>query len=122
MKRFSAISVLLVLCTCELNPRTEPLVDAARRFSALYAKHDVHAAAAGDDCLVLLIRAETRLGDASVESIYYGTGEIAGYGGGVRQFLEDHGFRAVVYRDSEHGLWTYGSVTSDEARSLRPCR
>ncbi len=122
MKRFPVIGVLLALYACEFNPRTERLVHAARQFTALYAKHDVHAAAAGDDCLVLLIRAETRLGDAAVESIYYGTGEIAGYSGGVRQFLEDHGFRAVVYTDSDRGLWTYGSVTSDEARSLRPCR
>jgi hypothetical protein len=122
MKRLPLIGVLLALYSCDFNPRTEKLVHAARQFTKLYATRELHASAAGDDCLILLIRADARLGDASVESIHYGTGDTAGYSGGVQQFLENHGFRAVVYTDPDRGRWTYGSITSDEAQSLRPCR
>jgi hypothetical protein len=118
MKRFPVIGVLLALYACEFNPRAEKLVEAARQFTELHAKEDFHGFAAGDDCRVLLVRAEARLGDAAVESIYYGTGDS----GGVQQFLEDHGFRAVVYTDPDRGRWTYGSITTEEAQSLRPCR
>ena len=122
MKRLPVAGVLLALLACDFDPRADRSVHAALECTELYAEHDLRASAAGDDCLVLLMQAETRLSDATVESIQYGTGDVAGYDGGVQQFLEDRRFRAVVYEDADGGLWTFGSITDDEAHSLKACR
>ena len=121
MKRLPVAGVLFALLACDFDPRADRLAHAARECTELYAAHDLRASAAGDDCLVLLVHAETRLSDTAVESIHYGTGDGAGYAGGLRQVLEDRGVRAVVYEDADRGLWTFGSITDDEAHSLKPC-
>ena len=122
MKPIPILGVLLALCACDFNPKADRSAEAARQLTELYEARELRANAAGDDCLVLLILAEGRLDDAAVESIHYGTGGGAGYDGGVRQFLEDRGFRAVVYRDANRGEWLYGATTRAEAQSLNTCR
>jgi hypothetical protein len=94
---------------------------AAASFTLKHATHKLHAAVAGSDCRVLLISIDATFDRDLVESIHYGTGDYYEFGG-VEQFAHDHEFRAVVYRDADGGLWTYGATTRDEARSLSRCR
>lgn len=122
MKRLPVLGILLVFCTCELDPRTKIAIAAAGAFTKQYAKQRLIAAAAGQDCLVLLIRANDPLDDTTVEAIHYGTGDYKAYDGGAQQFAEDRKFRAVAYRDTNGGLWTYGAITRAEAQSIPICR
>ena len=122
MRHLHACSLLLLLSACQFNPKAEAPVKAAREFNELFATQRLHANAAGDDCLVLLVGTNAHLDDTAVESLHYGAGNPPAYKGGVRQFTEDRGFRAVVYRDTDRALWTYGAITRDEAQVIRTCR
>jgi hypothetical protein len=122
MNRFPALGLLTMLAACNFNPAAKVSIDAANRLAEQCSKEKLEARAAGDDCLVVLLRADLPLDDTTVESIHYGTGDLTTYPGGVQQFLEDAKFRAAVYEDADGQLWTYGSITKDEARSLPACR
>ena len=122
MNRLPALGILIFLSACEVRPAAEGTVTAAYTLGQHYATQRLQIHAAGDDCLILLIRTKTALDNATVESIHYGTGEHNAYDGGIRQFAEDRGFRAVAYKDADGGLWTYGAITRDEAKSMPICR
>jgi hypothetical protein len=121
MNRLLALSAILALCGCEYDPATKRSIDATNTVNRLYAAQNVQASAAGNDCMILFIRVDAPLDDSMVESIQYGTGERDAYEGGIQQFAEDRKFRAVAYKDAQGGLWTYGSITRDEARSMSTC-
>ncbi len=121
MSRFPFIGLLVTLAACYFNPAVQQPIEAARKLDEKWKSHPFRVEAAGNDCLVLLVRAESALDDAAVESIQYGT-DFTAYAGGIQQFVEDHRFRAAVYKDSNGGLWTYGSITREEARSMPTCR
>jgi hypothetical protein len=122
MKRLPVLGVLIAILGCDLNPGTAIPVAAAQTITRQYSKRKLRAHAAGDDCGILLVQARTALDNTTVESIHYGTGENHVYDGGIQQFAEDNRFRAVVYRDAAGDLWTYGSITLDEARTMSICR
>ncbi len=122
MNRLPALGLLGLLAACNFNPAAKVSIDAANRLAAQCVKDKLEVRAAGDDCLVVLLRADLQLDDTTVESIHYGTGTLTSYSGGVQQFLEDEKFRAAVYTDADGQLWTYGSITKDEARALPACR
>lgn len=112
--------VLLLLFACNVPHADKETIAAADVFTRDYEKQELAARVAGTDCKVLLIQAEMRLDDVTVESIHYGTAEYSA-NGGVEQFAERR-FRAVVYRDPSGVVRTYGSITLDEARSMPRCR
>lgn len=122
MKRLPLHGILIALMACNLNPGAKGSVAAAHAVPRHYANQGLRADAAGDDCTVLLIRTKTGFDNAMVESIHYGIGEAGAYPGGIQQYAEAKGFRAVVYRDAAGDLWTYGSTTLDEARTMPTCR
>lgn len=122
MKRLSALALLLAAATCTYDPAATASIEAARTVTRDYARQELQAFAAGTDCLVLLVRAAAALDDAAVETLHYGDGESTPYPGGLQQFAERRKFRAVAYQDSTGRLWTYGSITRQEAQSLPVCR
>lgn len=117
MNHLMAFTALLLLAACEPHPNTK----AAAVWTQHYPQQPLEAHAAGSDCAVLLIEAETRLDDGLVESIHYGISPYDAYEDGAQQFAIDQKFRAVVYRDAAGTLWTYGAIAREEARSLSPC-
>jgi len=121
MKRL-VLGVLITLTTCHYDPDARIAVEAAKTITRDYASQQLKAYAAGADCLVLLIRTKRSFDDAAVETLHYGTGESTTYPGGLQQFAEDRKFRAVAYKDADGGLWTYGSITREEAHSMPVCR
>ena len=121
MKRFIRAGLVLALVACNVRPAANESVAAADLFTKEHAARKLRASAAGEDCKVLLIRIDGALDRELVDSLHYGTGEYDAFGG-VEQFAQDRDFRAVVYRDSEGELRTYGATTRDEARSLPHCR
>jgi hypothetical protein len=122
MKLLPVFGVFVALLGCDLNPGAKIPVAAAQTATQQYAKQNLRADAAGDDCRILLIQTKKGFDNALVESIHYGIGEYDAHYGGMQQFAEAKGFRAVVYRDTAGDLWTYGSVTLDEARTMHTCR
>lgn len=118
MSRFAAFGLFIALA-CDFHPAARASLDTVRK---IRAGNSIRASAAGEDCLVLVIRTDSALDDRTVESIQYGTGDLTAYPGGVQQFVADKRFRAVVYEDANDGLWTYGSITREEARALQDCR
>ena len=119
MTRLLAFTLVLALANCMSDPATQTHVHAADVLTKRSADH-FKAYAAGDDCMVLLIRADTALDDPAVETMHYGAGDAAD--GGLRRFAENHQFRAVAYEDAAERLWTYGSITRMEAQSMAACR
>jgi hypothetical protein len=121
MQWLAGLALLFAILGCNSDRADDAASAAAKAFTRQHAAHKLHASVAGSDCHVLLISTEIAFDDELVESIHYGTG---GYGafGGVEQLAHDRGFRAVVYRDRQGGLWTYGATTRDEARALPRCR
>jgi hypothetical protein len=132
--RFMTIAVLaLAIVHCGNDPHSrkpdavkEHLV-AARLFTSRcatsrLASWNVHAAAAGNDCGVLLIETPMILEDTIVEAMHYGTGSYDLYRGGINQFSRGRAFRGVAYKDGSGQLWLYGNLSRTEAESLRPCR
>lgn len=122
MKRLcAAAALLLTFAGCYADPQLKIPVEAANALTRDYRRHELVARAAGTDCLVLLVRTRASLDDSTVETIHYGTGEPP-FPGGIQQFAEEREFRAVAYRDGGGGLWTYGSITREEAESMPVCR
>jgi hypothetical protein len=102
-------------------------VSAASRLTERYAASrlatwEIHGAAAGSDCRVLVIETPRVLEDSIVEALHYGTGAYAVYDGGVERFSRDRAFRGVAYRDRTRRVWTFGALTEREAEGLQPCR
>lgn len=122
MNQIPVFGILIALFACDFNPDAKIPIAAANTLEQHYMKQKLQIHAAGNDCLILLIRAEAVLNDATVESIHYGTGEYNSYDGGVQQYAEDRRFRAVAYRDADGRFWTYGAITRDEAKSMPICR
>ena len=87
-----------------------------------FAPWNVHAAAAGSDCAVLLVQTSVILEPGMVEALHYGAGPYDVVDGGVRQFYPERTFRGVVYKDSTGRVWNYGSVSAREAETLPLCR
>jgi hypothetical protein len=112
----SALVVALVACNAGRGPHET----AAALLTREHREEKLRASAAGSDCRVLLVEIETESDDDLVESIHYGTGQYGAFGG-VEQFAQDRGFRAVIYRDAAGAVWTYGATTREEARSIPPC-
>lgn len=121
MKRIARSAFVFALLACHASEAGGPASAAAEAFTREHARHHLHAEVAGSDCRVLLITLETVSDENMVESIHYGT---SGYEalGGAEQFAHERGFRAVVYRDRDGILRTYGATSRDEAKSLRTCR
>ncbi|HEX6099182.1 MAG TPA: hypothetical protein VF432_22910 [Thermoanaerobaculia bacterium] len=122
MKHLSALALLAALAACDFNPDAKAPIESARMLTRNYTLHELTAYAAGTDCRVLLVRTRTALDDATVETLHYGDGESATYPGGLQQYAEERKFRAVAYRDQDGGLWTYGSITRQEAQTMPVCR
>ena len=102
-------------------------IDSARKFTDLYSRSrlsgwDIRASAAGADCDILRIEVSIILEDSMVEAIHYGAGSYDVYAGGVQHFSHERMFRAVSYKDASGRLWTYGSLSRNEAETLVPCR
>jgi hypothetical protein len=132
MKRFLAFTLASLLAACEAAAPSSIQVAAARNFAercaqSRWAGWKIEARASrtpGSDCNVLSVRSAIALDDSMVETLQYGTGVEAYdiFRGGVQQFCLDHGFHAVVYRDSAGHLWTYGAITVRETDALAACR
>ena len=115
------LGLALALCACNTHHAGEDRIAAADLLTQAYERQQLEAFVGGTDCLALIIRAKTRLDDAFVESMQYGTGPYTAFGG-VELFAEKRHFRAVVYRDAADRLWAYGATSRDEARSMPRCR
>jgi len=111
-ERGFVVAMLVLTVACHAPTASREAAEAAESFAR---NHQLQVSVAGSDCRVLLISSETAFDDDRVESIHYETD-------GAEQFAHDHGFRAVIYRDSTDNYWTYGATTQDEARSLPHCR
>jgi hypothetical protein len=120
MQRFLRSILVLLLLACTGPRAGKEAAAAAARFNEVHAKRALQASVAGDDCAVLLIHIDDKADDDLVESIHYGIGDYQALGG-VEAHADKHGFRAVVYRDSEGELHTYGATTRQEAKELREC-
>jgi hypothetical protein len=129
MTRFRSLLSIALIIACESNPKPSPhdlRVAAARAVTQRYAHSRleswrIRASAAGSDCDVLLVDTSVLMEDSMVEALHYGGGAYDVDGGGVERVCRARAFRGVAYRDSAARLWTYGDVTADEARTLRPC-
>ncbi|PYQ31747.1 MAG: hypothetical protein DMF56_01160 [Acidobacteria bacterium] len=115
------MALVFALAACNGPRAGNTAADNAALFTIQHAKHQLRAAVAGSDCHVLVIETKAEFDDDLVESIQYGIGDYDAFGG-ADQFAQEHGFRAVVYRDSAGALWTYGATTRDEAQSMPRCR
>jgi hypothetical protein len=111
--------MLVLLVACYTDPATKKAVAAADRLTREYAKPELQAYAAGDDCGVLLIESEVPLDTVTIESMQYGTGDYRVQS--VEQFAADHRFYAVVYRDPSGVVKSYDTITRAQAESLKPC-
>jgi hypothetical protein len=112
--------VLILLFACYTDPAAKQAAAAAKQLTREYAKPELQAFAAGEDCKVLLIESDSQLDTVAIESMQYGTGEYAEKS--VERFAADHRFRAVVYRDTTGVVRSYDAVTRAEAESMRRCR
>ena len=124
------LSALLLISGCKTKPPSTSFtavhVTAASLFTQRYAQSrlaawNVRAAAAGDDCDILLVDTSIVLEDTMVEALHYGAGAYGVYDGGVQRFVRDRAFRGVAYRDSTGRIWTYGNVNAREAERLKRC-
>lgn len=121
MQRLLTAGLALLLITCNGPRATKRAAAAADLFTDEHAQRALKASVAGVDCAVLLIDIETSSTTDLIESIHYGGGEYKAFGG-VEELAQKHGFRAVVYRDADGNLQTYGATTRKEAKELRKCR
>jgi hypothetical protein len=121
MHWFARAVLLFALIACNVPRASDGASAAAEALTRQHAAHALRASVAGSDCRVLLISIQNAFDRNLVESIHYGTDGYEAFGG-VEQFAHDRGFRAVVYRDANGGLRTYGATSRDEARSLPRCR
>ncbi len=129
----AALLVALMGLGCH-PPRTAGLsrsarahIDAARNFTDRYSRSrlaawNIRASAAGADCDILKIEIPIILEDSMVEAIHYGAGSYNVYAGGVQHFSLERTFRAVSYKDASGRVWTYGSLSRNQAEALMPCR
>lgn len=124
------LAALLLLAGCKTKPPSTSLtaihVTAASLFTQRYAQSrfaawNVRAAAAGDECDVLLVDASIVLEDTMVDALHYGAGAYGVVDGGVQRFVRDRAFRGVAYKDSTGRIWAYGNVTAYEAERLKRC-
>jgi hypothetical protein len=90
---------------------------AASRFKAWH----IRATAVGGDCSVLQLQTEIILEDSMIEAMHYGAGRYDTYRGGMQQFLREHAFRGIAYRDVSGRVWIYGNVSPTEPEGLEPC-
>jgi hypothetical protein len=131
--RVLTVLLLLLLTACPKKPapiapaHVDEHIAAAAALTHRYARSrlaewNVHAAAAGRDCHVLLVETGVIMEDGMVEALHYGLGAYDVLDGGVRHFSRARAFRGVAYRDSTGRIWTYGEVTADEAKHLAVCR
>jgi hypothetical protein len=122
--------VLAAGCNAVATPRSaadEARAAAAAQFTKRYAhsrfaQWQVRARPAGADCTVLLIETGVLMDNAMVETVQYGAGYSEVYDGGAQRFSRDKAFRGVAYRDSGDRIWSYGSVSDEEAKTIEPCR
>jgi hypothetical protein len=121
MQWLLSLGLALILFDCYANKAADEQLAAADQFTEEHQRHDLGAEVGGTDCRVLLIHAAMRLDDSLVESIQYGTEPYDALGG-VEELMARRRFRAAVYRDPSGRLWTYGSTTRDEAKSMPRCR
>lgn len=129
MKRHVAyfLAAVLLVSGCREDRPNGARIAAARMLTQLYrrpvaASWRVRATAAGKDCSVLFVQTPLVLEDSLVEALQYGAGPGDVYRGGAQQFSQERTFRGVAYRDGTGHVWAYGSVTTDEAERLLPCR
>lgn len=121
--------------TCDPRPSAAPPQQADRKarmraaddFTRRYAHSrmacwNVHAAAAGARCGVLLIQVAVVMEDSMVDAMHYGTGPYDVLEGGVDRFYRSRTFRGVTYRDATGRVWPYGAVLRTETHELAPCR
>jgi hypothetical protein len=83
---------------------------------------EIHAAAAGKNCDILLVTFYVRMEDPMIHAMHNGAliyGQILP--GGVSGFASQHGFRGVVYQDGDDRTWSYGNVTPGEASNAKSC-
>jgi hypothetical protein len=129
MTRLRSLLSIALIIACESNPKPSPSdlrVVAARAVTQRYAHSRlgpwrIEARAAGRDCDVLLVDSAVLMEDSMVEALHYGGGAYDVDGGGLERLCRARAFRGAAYRDSAARLWTYGDVTADEAKTLRPC-
>ena len=112
--------VFVFLFACYADPAVKEAADSAEQLTREFARPELEAFAAGDDCKVLVVDSEARLDTVAIESMQYGTGEYTGKS--VERFANDHRFRAVVYRDPSGIVRSYDAVTRAEAESMSRCR
>ncbi|HEY0372210.1 MAG TPA: hypothetical protein VGD79_09430 [Thermoanaerobaculia bacterium] len=130
MLRQLLLSLAIGVCACKpalhADRPHDPRIAAASFFTERYAhsrfaKWDIRATAAGDDCGLLLVHTTQVMDDTLVEALHYGAGNYAIVDGGVQTFMRKRGFRGVVYVDVLERSWTFGVVSEAEAPRLKPC-
>lgn len=111
---------LLALARCDAKPAVSR-ASVVRGDSSVSAREpwNIRTRPAGKDCDVLFVETGLVLDAAMVEAMHYGTGPFRSRGKGM--YSRAQGFRGVVYKDTTGKIWTYGSVTEAEARSLPRC-
>lgn len=115
---------LLLLIAC--HGSGDRRITAASALTQQYAQSDfarwnIRATAAGQDCRVLLVETSIVMDEAMVEAMHRGTGPYAVKGRGLQHFSRDSAFRAVVYRDPTGRVWPYGDLGAENARAVPPC-
>ncbi|MGN6186587.1 MAG: hypothetical protein ACTHQM_23365 [Thermoanaerobaculia bacterium] len=113
---------VVILAACRPDTPESLRIDAARQFVRECKRNgsprwSFRAHAMGDTCDVLVVESLVPLDQRMVDRVHY----AAPGRSGVQTFLDDHRFRAAAYTDPKNGLWTFGAITREEARSLKPC-
>jgi hypothetical protein len=125
------IGILLIAgcgmrCNARQSSRSDQHVSAAQMLTQRYAASrfnawHIRATAAGGDCSVLQLQTGIILEDSMIEAMHYGAGTYDTYRGGMQQFLREHAFRGIAYRDVSGRVWIYGKVSPTEAEKFEPC-
>lgn len=130
MLRQLLLCLVLFACACKPGLFAErphdPRIAAAafltdRYAHSRFAKWDIRAHAAGQDCSVLLVETSQILDDSLVEALHYGAGVYEIVDGGIPGFLQQQGFRGVVYVDGTERRWAFGVVEEEEVPEIEPC-
>ena len=123
--KFAALIALFAACNhspVQVTPRAAAAQVLTERYAkSRFAPWDVHAAAAGKNCDVLLVTTAIVLQDSMVEALHYGSGPYDVVDGGIQKFYRNREFRGVAYKDLTGRVWNYGALDDREAELLVPC-
>jgi len=128
MSRTIVIAAICLLSTmhCVRHSLDHHAADAnvlTERYAASrFREWHIRATATGRDCAALVIDAHILLDESMIEAMHYGAGSYDTLKGGLKQFMLDHDFRGIVYKDVSGRVWTYDDIKQREIDGEVVCR